>query len=162
MKKNIKNAKGFTLIELLVVLAIIGILIALAIVGLRAAQATQRDTARKDIGNQLNAALQSFISNTGSAPTVATFYVSGGTVGTDFITGLCTYNGVASGGVNANGSCIGIDGLSGLTVEESATACGTWVNPNNGLNLCYEATGSAGYTIGTMLEGGDSVDTIQN
>ncbi len=166
MKKVLKN-KGFTLIELLVVLAIIGILIALAIVGLRAAQAAQRDTARKDIASQINAALQSWQSTNGTFPTnncfltqAATNAPCNGNANGYFIV---SPGGCSGNAVNVNGSCVGMNSLSVLNTStvftsnagQNCTSPSPFTNQN--FYLCYDnGTGSAGYVFGVPLESGST------
>ena len=146
-----RNNKGFTLIELLVVMAIIAILIALAVVGLTEAQATQRDTARRDISGQINSALQTYLDNNGQYPSPSSF-TPGFMGGLD--AGSCTGNEFP-----VNGVCVGLDGLSSVTINSSATACNTAPtgSPGTALVLCYEQPASGthaadGYMLGVQLE----------
>lgn len=155
MKKT--NNKGFTLIELLVVLAIIGILIALAIVGLRGAQASQRDTARKDIVSQVNAQLQSYQSNNGAYPTTAQFYANGG-----FINSASTCKATE---IEVNSTCMGLDGLNfnaGSITTFNGAAC-TVAKPatfiSSYLYICYAVlpAASSGYQLGTYIESSSNI-----
>lgn len=156
-----KSNKGFTLIELLVVLAIIGILIALAIVGLRGAQASQRDTARKDIGNQLNAQLQTWYANNGHWPSGSEFY--GSTNSSVINSSNTTSSGATcSNGFVIDGSCEGLDGLtfnasSDLTNNSSSGSACPSTKPTTGINtndfqICYTNVSSSGASGGYTLE----------
>jgi len=147
-----KYKLGFTLIELLVVMAIIGILIALAIVGLRAAQSAQQDTARKDIVAQMNAQIQNWIDDKGTAPTVAQFLQGTGAAPTSIMdpTGAVTCTGNT---FDVRGTCEGLDGLTGVQVNATAatTCVGTTNAPGTTLYICYTAKSAAtgaGYEFG--------------
>ena len=60
--------KGFTLIELLVVIAIIGILGSIVMSSLGNARLKARDTARKQMGKQIQTALEMYIIDNGRYP----------------------------------------------------------------------------------------------
>ena len=69
--KKIKNIKGgFTLIELLVVISIISLLSSIVISSLNSARAKARDAQRMSDLNQLQTAIEMYISDHGSAPEV--------------------------------------------------------------------------------------------
>ena len=172
---NTHAKKGFTLIELLVVLAIIGILIALAIIGLRAAQATQRDTARKDLAGQINGIIQQYVgNNNGGLITGTNFYSP--TVTTTFI---YLNSGTCPNGLVVYNSCVGLDGLAAPTGAAGQTASSQWYGgttacpagtmiPSSANSdqstfvFCYSTgAGSAGYQFFTYLEANTSYAVAQ-
>lgn len=70
MLRNLLNkSKGFTLIEVVIVLAIAGLIFVIVFLAVGQAQATRRDTSRKDFANRIAAAADQYASNTsGSYP----------------------------------------------------------------------------------------------
>lgn len=72
--------KGFTLIELIVVVGIIGLLSALAVISLSRQQAGARDARRLGDLNNINTAIQSYVSEKLDPPTNAIDYTNGSSV----------------------------------------------------------------------------------
>lgn len=127
MRKN----KGFTLVELLVVIAIIGLLSTLAVVALNSARAKARDARRVSDIKQVQLALDMFMDDMNSYPSV---------------------NGTALGIVNA--ACLGTSGF-------GAAGCGGGdkymavvpANPSpGGTNYTYTSTGGGTYQITFQTE----------
>lgn len=71
MNKN--NQKGFTLIELLVVISIIGILVAIGAVSYQKTNQLSRDSRRKADLEQIRQALETYRSEVGTYPALATW-----------------------------------------------------------------------------------------
>ncbi len=66
--------QGFTLIEIVIVLAIAGLIFVIVFVAVSAAQASRRDTARKNDASRTLAAVNQFASNNnGNIPTAAQY-----------------------------------------------------------------------------------------
>jgi prepilin-type N-terminal cleavage/methylation domain-containing protein len=68
----LKREKGFTLIEIVLVLAIAGLLLVIVFLAVSGAQASRRDTQRKNDLGRLYAQLESYASNNSSAYPAAT------------------------------------------------------------------------------------------
>lgn len=69
---NYSNKKGFTLIELLVVIAIMGILGGIVMTSIGNARAKARDVMRKQLGKQIQTALEMYLVENGNYPQLTT------------------------------------------------------------------------------------------
>ena len=80
-----KRPSGFTLIEVVIVLAIAGLIFVIVFLAVSQAQASRRDTQRKNDANRIGAALEQYASNNqGNLPSEASFDAPSGSWNTDY------------------------------------------------------------------------------
>lgn len=86
---SLRQSSGFTLIELLVVIAIIGLLSSVVLVSVTKARRKARDVKRMGDIQQLNKAIQIYISEKGHAPYLGDATMCGAAAGFTLGSGIC-------------------------------------------------------------------------